>query len=43
MASRKAKITKRTVDALQPEGIVWDTQVAGFAVRRQRRDRIYIL
>jgi integrase len=43
MSSRKTKITKRTVDALQPGSVVWDTQVAGFGVRRQRRDRIYVL
>ena len=41
--SRKAKITQTIVDGLQAGHIVWDTQVAGFAVRRQRRDRIYVL
>ena len=43
MPSRVANITKRTVDALQPGSIVWDKTLAGFGVRRQRRDRIYVL
>jgi hypothetical protein len=43
MPSRRAKITTRTVDALQPGALVWDTQIAGFGVCRQRRDRIYVL
>lgn len=43
MQSHRAKITTRTVDALEPGEVVWDTQVAGFGIRRQRRDRIYVL
>jgi len=43
MPSRRAKITTRTVDALRPGDMVWDTSLAGFGVRRQRRDRIYVL
>src|SRR5688572_19671080 len=43
MSSRRAKITARRVDVLEPGEVVWDTQVAGFGVRRQRRDRIYVL
>jgi integrase len=43
MPYRKAKITTRTVDALKPGEIVWDTQLAGFGVRRQRRDRVFVL
>jgi integrase len=42
MDSRKAKITKRVVDALPPHSIVWDTTQAGFAIRRQFRDPVYI-
>jgi integrase len=43
MPSRQAKITTRTVDALKAGEVVWDNQLAGFAVRRQRRDRVYVL
>src|SRR5215207_6174635 len=43
MPYRKTKITTRTVDALKPGDLVWDTQLAGFGVRRQRRDRVYVL
>jgi integrase len=41
MSSRKAKITKRTVDALKPGELIWDTEVAGFAIRCQKRDKVY--
>jgi integrase len=46
MPSRKAKITKRVVDALKPGVLVWDAgkgSTAGFGVRQQRRDKIYFL
>src|SRR5688572_7821522 len=43
MPYRKAKITTRTVGALKPGEIVWDTQLAGFGVRRQRRDPVFVL
>lgn len=39
----KAKITIRAVDALKPGETVWDSELAGFGVRCQRRDRIYVL
>lgn len=31
--ARKARITKRIVDALRPSGLVWDTEVKGFGAR----------
>ena len=39
----KRKITKRVVDALKPGELVWDTIVRGFAVRRQREARVYLI
>lgn len=38
----KAKVSNRTVDALNPGDTVWDTELAGFGVRCQRRGRTYI-
>jgi len=38
-----ARITKRTVDALKPGGIVWDSEVVGFGVRCQKKAKVYIL
>lgn len=43
MASRKARITKRVVDSLHPGNLVWDTDIAGFAVRCQRQSKTYVL
>ncbi len=43
MASRTARITKRAVDALNPGSVLWDTDVKGFGVRCQRRDKVYFL
>src|SRR5262245_52335191 len=43
MQPRKAKITNRVVNSLKIGGLVWDATVAGFGVRRQRRDKVYIL
>ena len=43
MATKKARITKRAVDALKPGSILWDTDVKGFGVRCQRRDKVYFL
>ena len=43
MTTRTDKITKRMVDALKPGETVWDTAVAGFGVRCQKRDKVYIL
>jgi Arm DNA-binding domain len=39
----KLKITKTTVDKLQKGETVWDTEVKGFAVRYQTRDKVYYL
>ena len=39
MATRR--ITKRIVDSLKPGEVVWDSEVSGFGVRCQRRDRVY--
>lgn len=38
-----SKITIRSVEALQPGETIWDSEVSGFGVRCQRRDRIYVL
>lgn len=35
------RITKATAEALQPGQTLWDAEVKGFAVRCQRRDRVY--
>jgi len=40
---RRAKITKRAVDALRPGETIWDGALAGFGTRRQRRDGVFIL
>jgi integrase len=37
------KITKRTVEGLLPGQAIWDGQMAGFGVRRQRRDAVFVL
>src|SRR5262249_32409777 len=38
-----AKITKSTVEKLPLNSILWDTQLVGFGVRRQRRHPFYVL
>lgn len=38
-----SRITKRTVDALKPGDLVWDDDVSGFGVRRQRKAKTYVL
>ena len=43
MSSRKTRITKRVVDALNAGEIVWDADVRGFGVRCQRRNKTYVL
>ena len=43
MPSRRSRITKRVVDALNPGEIVWDEDVRGFGVRCQRRNKTYVL
>jgi hypothetical protein len=37
------RITKRVVDGLKPDMSVWDSELSGFGVRCQRRDRVYFL
>jgi integrase len=41
--NRTRHITKRVVDTLQPGGLVWDSDVSGFGVRRQRAAKVYVL
>ena len=43
MPGTNKRITKRLVEALKPGSIIWDTDVKGFGVRCQRRDKIYVL
>ena len=38
-----SRITKRTLDALKPGDIVWDSEVKGFGARRQRKAKTYVL
>lgn len=38
-----AKITKRTVDALKPGEIAWDSEIKGFGARCQRKAKTYVL
>src|SRR5918911_5393562 len=37
------RVTKAVVDRLAPGETVWDADVRGFGVRRQRRDATYVL
>ncbi|MBU2580251.1 MAG: site-specific integrase [Alphaproteobacteria bacterium] len=37
------RITKRVVDGMKPGETIWDTDVKGFAVRRQARAKVYLL
>jgi len=39
----RRKITKRVVDTLLPGQTVWDGEITGFGVRRQRRDAVFVL
>lgn len=43
MAERAPRITKSAVDRLMPGELIWDSDIRGFGVRRQRRDRVYII
>jgi hypothetical protein len=43
LPSRKARTTKRTVDSLTPDNLVWDTEISGFAIRCQRKSKTYAL
>ena len=37
------RLTKRAIDQLRPGETLWDTDVKGFAVRCQRRSKVYVL
>jgi hypothetical protein len=39
----RQKITKRLVDCLAASATVWDAELTGFGVRRQRRDTSFVL
>lgn len=39
----KREITQDAVNGLEPGGLVWDTKVAGFGVRCQKKARSYVL
>src|SRR5271170_3311499 len=41
--SRRRRITIPSVKALEPGETIWDDDVRGFGVRRQRRDPVYVL
>ena len=41
--AQTVRITKRQVDALSPGETAWDSELAGFGVRCQRRDKVYVL
>jgi len=41
--TNSVRISKRVVDGLKPGDTVWDCDVRGFAVRRQKRARVYFL
>lgn len=42
-ARRTQRITKRTVDAIEPGDLVFDSAVTGFAVRCQKRAKVYVV
>jgi integrase len=43
MASRKRRLTLKIIEGLQPGDIVWDLDLPGFGVRRQKQCASYIL
>lgn len=43
MATQKRRVTLKTVEALQPGETIWDRDVPGLAVRRQKNCASYIL
>lgn len=43
VTTRKAEITVSIVDGMQADSLVWDTKVAGFAVRCQTKAKVYCL
>lgn len=42
MATRKAKLSKTIVDKLEAGETVWDTELRGFGVRCQKKEKVYI-
>jgi hypothetical protein len=42
-AKARQKITKRLVDGLPAGQTVWDAELTGFGVRRQRRNASFVL
>ena len=40
---KQTKITISAVDGLKQNEVIWDTEVHGFGVRRQTRDKVYIV
>lgn len=42
-AARKREITVEIVEALAPGSIFWDSKIAGFAIRCQKRAKSYVL
>jgi integrase len=43
MSSPRRRITKRLVDSLPMSSAVWDSEVKGFGVRRQKTNKVYVL
>lgn len=41
--STARRLTKRTVEALKPGELVWDSEVKGFGIRCQRAAKVYVL
>ena len=41
--SRRAKINTRNVQALKAGDLLWDSELSGFCVRCQRRDKVYAI
>ena len=41
--AQRLKITKRVVDGLAPGQTIWDSEIHGFGVRRQVKERSYVL
>ena len=39
----RKRITKRAVDALSSNKLIWDTDVVGFGARRQRTAKVYLV
>jgi integrase len=42
MSSFRKRLTKTVIDEMKPGETVWDTKLAGFGVRCQRRDKMFI-